>query len=119
MSKIVQIPSDAYDWYPFKYNSYGDRIEAAEEKAIGELFKKLGGPNGLTPWHIGYGRSGRFVYEISANGGPKAVDFPMYGVTVLTDKGERTKLGDVFDSKDQALAYAQALALNGRPTPSW
>lgn len=109
MSKVIQIPDDAFDWYPFRYNSYGDRIEAAEEKAIGELFKKLGGPNGMTPYHIGYGRAGKYVYEISANGGPKAVDFPMYGVTVLTETGERTKLGSVFASKDAALAYATRL----------
>jgi hypothetical protein len=67
-----------------------------------------GHPNFLTPEIIRYGKKGEHLFEISTGRGLGSGH--LYGVTVITVKGERChELSKCFDSLQEAHRYAKTL----------
>lgn len=60
----------------------------------------------MTPDIIKYGESGVYVYELSEG---RFMDTKMYGVTVLTRRGERTKLDKCFSDLEEVKTYIETL----------
>ncbi len=76
---------------------------------IRQIFEDVykGSTNLMTPDVIGYGKKGRFIYELSEGRGIMGDN--LYGVTVLTLTGEKTKLSKCFRLKAHAGGYASRL----------
>lgn len=81
-----------------------------QDSEIRAVFKRVynGAPNVLTPTILDYGKRGDHLFEISTGRGMSGD--PIYGVTVLTVRGDRCRdLSDCFSTHAEALAYAKAL----------
>ena len=74
------------------------------------LFRRTfkGQPNFITPNVEAYGFAGRYAYEISSG---RAIfgDGKIYGVSVLTETGERTDKGQSFRTRKEADDYVREL----------
>jgi len=76
-------------------------------RTVKEIFKSnLKGKNFMTPDIIKYGESGTYIYELSEG---RFMDTKMYGVTVLTRRGERTELDKCFSDLEEAKTYIETL----------
>lgn len=78
---------------------------------IAHLFNRVykGQPNFLTPKILEYGRSGRYVYELST--GKFMSEARLYGVTVLDTEGNKMHdLNKCFHDLDEAREYIRKLS---------
>jgi len=79
------------------------------KRTVKEIFKSnLKGKNFMTPDIIKYGESGAYIYELSEG---RFMNSKMYGVTVLTRRGERTELDNSFFDLEEAKAYIETLKM--------
>jgi len=67
-----------------------------------------GEKNFMTPYVIKHGKRGDYIYELS-HGDAFMRSGQIYGVTVLTNDGEKTKLSSNFQSKQEAEDYIKQL----------
>ena len=82
-------------------------MQTSEIRAV---FKRAynGKPNIMTPTVLDYGKRGDHLFEISTGRGMRGD--PIFGVTVLTVRGDRCRdLSDCFSTHAEAIAHTETL----------